>query len=322
MLCHPNPAFAQSTSLKVTPSLIRIEAKPPADVWTPFTIENNSDQPVSFTIGYKAFDPQASSKGHVVFLNDGTIIPGLDKKIFEKMQIVDDQNISHDTIALGPQQKMRLRLRILLPNSEPTSDYYFSLIFLETPPALDQNISNYNIESQRSYSTLQTGIGINVLLAIGDKETQQASIETFSAPLFIGKGPVPFNLSLKNSGNHYITPHGKILIKNIFGQTVGKVDVPSTIILVNTDRDLSEESNTKLTLFGDSQSNPQSSLIWPETFILGVYTATLTLTLSNDGPVYIRTINFVGFPVVLLLEILIFIAAIIYIYLRVKRKLS
>src|SRR5579862_2913268 len=82
-LSLPKKTFADSTSLTVSPSVIRIQAKPPADIWTPFTIENNTNQPISLKIGYKAFDPQTSNNGNVVFLNDGQDISGADKKIFE-----------------------------------------------------------------------------------------------------------------------------------------------------------------------------------------------------------------------------------------------
>ena len=322
----PYPTHADGASLKISPSLIRIEAKPPADVWTPFVIENHSDQPVSLKIGYKPLDPQASRNGNVVFLTNGQAIPGQDKKIFEKMQVVDNANISHDTIDLGPQQKERLRLRILLPVNEPTSDYYFSLILLQTVPKTDQNNSNVNIENQKSFVTLQSGIGTNVLLAIGDKEAPLGSIETFAAPWFSDSGPIPFTLSVHNAGTHFIMPKGIILIKNLFGQTVGKVTIPPSVILAGTSRTIigknsPTDASTAL-LMQAAGDNPKQSLIWPEHFLLGMYTATITLTLSDKGPVYVRTIHFLAFPLLLIAEILLVIALIGFIYLRVKRKIS
>src|SRR5216683_2717465 len=232
----PCLTFAEGTALKISPVLFRIEANPPADIWTPFIIENQSDQPVSLKIGYKAFDPQASKNGSVVFLKNGQAIQGQDKKIFEKMQIVDDLNISHDNVDLGPRQKKRFRLRILLPANEPTSDYYFSLLFLQSLQQTDQKNSQENIENQKSSLILQAGVGMNVLLAIGAKETPIGSIETFTAPRFSNTGPIPFTLSVHNSGMHFFTSQGNILIKNMFGQNVGKVIIPPSVILAGTSR--------------------------------------------------------------------------------------
>jgi hypothetical protein len=321
----PAQSKAQTVSLKVTPSVFRIAAKPPADIWTPFTLENLSDQPISLIIGYKLFDSFASSNGNVVFLQDGQTLPSQDKKIFEKMQVVDDQNISHDTIDLGPQQKIRLRLRILLPTNEPVSDYYFSLIFLQNPLQTSQSILNTNIEDQKSFSMLQAGIGTTVLLGVGPKEAPKGSIQTFSAPIFVNSGPVPFTLSVHNSGNHFITPHGKILIKNIFGQTVGKVIVPPATILSGTDRtfsstDIQTNASTAFIIGGNQKNTPQG-LLWNENFLLGMYTATLTLTLSDSGPVYVRSFNFFTLPLSFLFEFLITILIIAYVYLRVKRRI-
>ncbi len=312
----PQQTFAQGASLKISPSLFRIEAKPPADVWTPFMIQNQSDQPISLKIGYKAFEPFGSSNGNAVFLQDGQTIAGQDKKIFDKMQVVDDQNISHDSIDLGPGQKIRLRLRILLPANEPPSDYYFSLIFLQAPSQVDQNILNVNIEDQKSFSTLQAGLGTTVLLAVGDKEAPNGSIQTFTAPWFANDGPVPFTLSVHNSGTHFIIPHGKILIKNVFGQIIGKVIVPPSTILSGTERTFISAH------LPASEKNTPHGLLWNEKLLLGIYTATLTLALSDNGPVYVRSIQFIAFPFAILLELLLALALIWYIFLRVKRKIS
>jgi len=322
----PQQTFAQGLSLKVSPSLFRIEAKPPADVWTPFTIQNQSDQPISLKIGYKAFDPLSSSNGNVVFLQDGQVLAGQDKKIFDKMQVVDDQNISHDSIDLGPEQKIRLRLRILLPANEPPSDYYFSLIFLQVPLQIDLNTLNTNIEDQKSFSTLQAGLGTTVLLAVGDKEAPNGSIQSFTAPWFGNDGPVPFMLSVHNSGTHFITPHGKILIKNIFGQTVGKVIVPASTILSGTERTFVSDhlppNASAAFITGSNEKNTSHGLFWNEKLLLGIYTATLTLSLSDSGPVYVRSLHFIAFPFAVILELLLVLAIIWYIYLRVKRRMS
>jgi len=314
---------AQGTNLTVSPSLIRIEAKPPADIWTPFTIKNNGAQPISLKIGYKAFDPQASSNGNVVFLPDGQTTTGEDKKIFEKMQIVDDQNISHDSIDIGPQQQLRFRLRITLPPNEPTSDYYFSLIFLEKPGPIDQSALKTNNKDHNSFSTLQAGIGFNVLMAVGEKKTPEGMITNFHVPWFLNSGPVPFSLSVYDTGEHFINPQGEILIKNIFGQTIGKVEVPSTIVLAGTQRDFtSDDMVSSANKSMNKAQNNGSFLVWPEKFLLGAYTATLTLKLSSQGPIYVRTIHFISFPVIFFLESLAIILLITAIYLRVKKKLA
>jgi hypothetical protein len=314
--------FADGTSLKVSPSVFEIQAKPPADAWAPFTIGNQSDQPVTITVGYKAFNPQASENGNVTFFKNGQQIPLVDKKIFDKIQIVDDNNNSQNSIILGPKQSRTLRIHIILPANEPSSDYYFSLIFLEVATKTKDNKSG-----QESISQLQPGIAINVLLAVGDKEIPQGSIEKFSTNWFQESGPVPFDLTVFNNGQHFITPHGFILIKNIFGQTVGKVLIPTNVILVGTGRTLSGNlknlsANQISNLPQDPNKKILPSIVWSEKFLMGTYTATLSLSLSDDGPTYTRSIYFFSFPLSFLLGTIIIIATLFLFYLRVKRKIA
>src|ERR1700722_5647293 len=193
---HLSPlTYAEGTSLEISPSVLEIQAKPPADVWAPFTITNKSNQPVTLTIGYKAIDPQASQNGNVIFLKNGEPIQGEDKKIFQKIQVVDDNNNSQNTLSLGPKQSTHLRLHIILPSNEQSSDYYFSLVFLETISEIDQNNSNNINTGQFTTSSIQTGIGVNVLLAVGDPGNIQGTINTFSTSFFRESGPVPFILT-------------------------------------------------------------------------------------------------------------------------------
>jgi len=319
-------ASADGPSFSVSPSTILIQAKPPADAWTAFTIVNKSSQPVSFTIGYKPFDPNGSKNGRVIFLPDGSPAPGQDKNIFKKMQVVDNNNISHDILSLGPKQSERFRLHIALPKNEPASDYYFSLIFAENTASTTQNESNDNINAQKSTSTLIAGIAINILLAVGDKETPQAAIDTFSTPFTRESGPVHFSLEVHNYGEHFISPHGSILVKNMYGQAIGKISIPQSVILSGTSRAFSNASllsgnQANATSLNQTQS-PDLQIVWPEKFLLGMYSATLSLSLSDNGQVYTRTIHFFVFPLNLFIIIVAILLLLILFISRVKRKMA
>jgi hypothetical protein len=110
----------------------------------------------------------------------------------------------------------------------------------------------------------------------------------------------------------------------MFGQTIGRVTIPSTTILAGTGRTFTNNSFVDPTIYGSSNTTSQNSpiLIWPEQFLLGMYTATLSLTLSPNGPMYARTIHFFAFPLNYLLSLCILIVIILLIYLRVKKKMS
>ena len=312
-------AYAVGTNLKLSPSSIRIQAQPPADVHAPFTIENPSENPISLKIGYKLFDSQNSQNGTVTFLKNGSSISGQDQKFFEKVQVIDSDNFSHDIIELGPKQRKQLMLRINLPSGQSSADYYFSLVFLENITQIDQTSINRDKNQQPSAITLQSGIGTNVFLAVGPKEGPQASIDTYETPWLKLGGPVPFLLRVSNDGTHYISPSGTVTIKNMFGQTVDKVQIPKSVILAGTSRTFT--STTSQTTATDKQLLAGSTIVWPEKFLLGVYTATLDLSLSDEGPVVTKSIRFTVLPLIFILGFILLIAALSYIYLRIKKKL-
>src|SRR6185437_7055082 len=201
------------------------------------------------------------------------------------------------------------------PQNEMASDYYFSLIFLQSISQIDQNNTNSVKSNQKSISAIQAGIGLDVLLSIGDKVTPQGSIEEFSTPWIINHGPVSFNLTVHNSGIHMLNPQGVILIKNAFGQTIGKVSLPSSTILAGSSRTIASTIPSN-----NASTSISRGLFWNDTFLLGMYTATLTLALSNNGPIYTRTIHFIAVPFSFLIETVMILLVVIYIYLRVKRK--
>lgn len=309
-------AHAQDVSLGVNPAVLQIEALPPSDIRAPFTIANEGDEPINLKIGYRLFKPSDTGNGQIMFLNDKDPFPGADKNIFDKVQVIDD-NLSIDAIELGPKQKKKLLLRIGLPKNEPYSDYYFSLIFLSPPNNPEQNTDS----EQNSFSSAQAGIAMNVLLSVGPKENDKVYIEKFSGPFYVESGPYPFSLQLKNTGSHYVTPSGTILITNMFGQTIGKIELASDNILAGTSRYL-------IAVQKNSQPEADQSLaetphiIWPEKFLLGFYSAKLTLSISDHGPVFSRTIHFVAFPAKLLLGIVITLLVILFTLLRIRKGLA
>lgn len=313
-------ALAEGTSLKLSPANIRIQAQPPAEIIAPFMIENPSEEAISLQIGYKLLDSQNSENGQVHFLAPGQSTASQDQEFFDQVQVIDTDNFSHDTIELGPRQKKELKLKITLPSNQPTTDYYFSLVFLENITQADQTSTNSDETQQSSAITLQSGIGTNVFLAVGPKEGPSANVDTFATPSLKLEGPVRFLLQVANNGRHFIAPSGTITIKNVFGKTVGTVPVEKSVILAGTSR--THTSTTSLTTANDAQLLSGSTLIWPEKFLLGFYTATLDLSLSDEGPVVSRTINFTVFPLSVIFGSILFVGIGIIVFLRIKKKLQ
>lgn len=308
-------SFAQDVNVGVYPPVFQITATPPSDIRTNFFVQNLSDKDsVDLDIAVKPFTAGDRENGEVSYQQDLSTYE--DPYIFEKMEILDGEN-SVSSITLAPKQKKNLVLHIQIPKEETSSDYYFSILFISK--------AGDNVQLNGSQAT--GAIASNVLLSIGQKGKTEGVISDFSAPFFVEKGPVPFTVRVKNTSSHFITPKGDITIKNIFGQTIGKVDLLPVNILAGTTRRIPDslQSPDKEKEFGQIKdvvlANYYPVAVWPETFLLGPYTATLTLSLSDSGPVYVRNAYFFAFPLEALAAIFTVILVAIFIILRVKKKL-
>jgi len=305
-------AQAQSVDIGIYPPVFQIQATTPSDVKIPFSVENFTNSSVPLTIALQPFSADQTEDGNITYLQ---AVDYPDPNLPERIQVWDGDN-SIGALTLGPQQKKDLTLEVQIPDNEPKGDYYLSLIF-----SSDTNSSNNTNSSQAS-----AGIASNILLSIGPVGKASGDIEDFSTPFLVAKGPVPFTVRVRNTSDHYVTPTGNIEITNMFGQIIGKVNLLPVNILANTIRRLPDSaqsnpnSNDYQNIKAVVDSNSFPVAIWPEKFLVGPYTAKLTLAMSDSGPLFTKQIVFFAFPLEYLAAILPIIGLIIFIAVRVSRS--
>ena len=236
----------------------------------------------------------------------------------QKIQVEDDNN-PIQTITLAPKQKRNLNLIVQIPQNQTKGDYYISLIFT----------SGGQTSVKTNSSQALAGIVSNILLSIGPLGETKGYIADFSAPAFVAKGPLPFTVRVENTSDHYITPKGDIVITNMFGQNVGKINLLRVNILSNTTRRIPDsvqsggpDSKDYQTIKAIVDNNQYPVAVWPEKLLVGPYTATLTIALSDSGPLFKKSIIFFAFPTEYLIAILATICMIIFIIFRVRQKIS
>jgi len=324
LVVFPEKAKAQGISLGISPPIIQIETVAPAKIDTPITIENTGEDPLTLSIILKAFTQGDGKNGTVRYYTNKD--PLAKPALFQYITVSEGDHVK-DSITLAPRQKKVVNLHIGIPKGFPKDDTYFSLIFLSDSE-----------EKKGKFSTAQTpaGIATNVLVSVGPKGPTSGEIMEFSTPFFIERGPVPFTIELQNTSDHMITPKGEILIKNMFGQTIGRVDLLPVNILAHTPRKIpdalqvSEATPSALSksateavqsyLFQTNQLTPVS--VWPETFLMGPYTAQLTVALSDQGPVFRRSLYFFALPLSVIIGIIISIIITTYLTIRIRRKMK
>lgn len=297
----PARAEAAGLSLAAYPPIVQIQTTAPDSIDTEIKLQNLSDTPLDLQIMMKPFTAAVSSDGGVSYLDNKTVPKATASFLSEHIEIRNEEKLPVQEIVLSPQQQRSLTMHVDLAKGDPPGDYYFSIVFLSKEAA----------SHDANASLLSGGIATNVLISIGPKEKAQASIAQFSAPSFVQSGPVRFTVKLLNESDFFIVPKARILIKNMFGQIVGNVSLLPVNVLAHTARYIPDNSQA-----GNVDA------VWPEAFLIGPYTATLTIGLSDTGPVYEQNVHFFALPIFIMGIIVVTIGIGIMICIRVRKKLK
>ncbi|MDP2638313.1 MAG: hypothetical protein Q8P26_04605 [Candidatus Levybacteria bacterium] len=310
LLVTASPAAAAPISLSIDPAITTINAISPSKTTSSLTIKNNSDKQVAAQITIKPFK---------AFLENGELeyLDAQDSFLSSNVRILDN-GIPVETLTLAPDQSKNLTLSVNVPRDTKIRDYYFSILFISQNPLIPTSTMSLN----------QLGVASNVLLSIGPKQIPDASLEEFSSDFFFKNGPIPFTIRIKNKGKHFMKPKGEITIRNMFGQTIGRLDLTSVNILSNSIRAIPNNSyveELKSEDFLKSKSaleHKSPKALWEEKFLLGFYTATLNIMMSDEGPLFTKSINFFALPIQGIVGIIILITVVIVIKNKLKTHLK
>jgi len=291
-------ANASASSVEVYPPIIQIKAVGPVSLQAQILIKNSGDKNEVFKISIKPFTQTDEQNGKIRYLKDEEFKLA-DPLMLQRIRILEeDSEISQ--VELAPKQQKRLTMIIEIPDGKTTSDYYFSLLFTSIPP-LDSE--------QKNKSDILTAIAMNVLLSTGEEEKANIEIEEFSTTLLKEGGAIDFQVKASNLGDQFASVKGHILITNLFGKAVGRIDLTPVNILSGTSRAVPSQGET-------------FKAVWRENLIAGLYTATLSLQFGENGHVIKETTHLVGAPIHILAVSLIVILLLLIVRNKLKHRLK
>ncbi|OIP57512.1 MAG: hypothetical protein COX79_02180 [Candidatus Levybacteria bacterium CG_4_10_14_0_2_um_filter_36_16] len=308
----PAAMAADEIDIGINPPIFEIATTPPSKVEAKIFLQNYSEIARDFDIKLHPFRQSQELNGTIEYLiNDDFYGP--DPLIRQKVHFfVNGEEVQK--IHLDALEQKTINMQIDLQKDSPIGDYYFSVVFIT---------ESLNQASQTS-TTIPAGIATNVLLSVGQKGPATGSISEFWAPLFVEHGPVYFKALIYNTSDHFILPNATIIIKNIFGQTVGKIETLPQYILSQTQRYLIDRSEGKQSeeVIKFHQDAKIPSVIWSEKALFGMYTATLQVNLSDNTRPIKKSIVFFAFPLIWVIGISVIFAVILGIYISVRRKIT
>lgn len=316
-LAFSSHAYAQEVDFELSPPRILITGKTAGIVQTPLTIKNNSQDTLRLT---REFFPFTASR-----LEDGTVFypqrPSKQTLVFlEKYVKVKENDTAITEVTLAPYQEKHLKLVVTIPKQQNDNDYYFSIVFVSE--GINANSYPRPAIGVTAVTTIRTGIATNVLVSLHkDTTSENLTIEQFTTNKFFPKGPVPFSLKVHNNGDTLVAVKGHIIVYNMFGQPIGNIAVAPAYVLANTGRYLNNSQNSKNDrerATNEVLSTSRPIMLWGETFLLGPYSAELTLSYGQKETTFVRTIHFFALP----LEAAITIVLLLFLFLFMKERIK
>ena len=169
-------------------------------------------------------------------------------------------------IEIGPKRTMTFTFRTEIPlNAEPGG--HFGSIVFKTGGAIPGQTG----------AALTQELGALVLLRVAGKATERAFLESFSSTKKLWeKGPVEFEIRVRNQGNVHVKPVGIITINDFFGKKVDSFNIEPRNILPGAIR--------------------KSTATWDKSFLFGKYTATVILNYGSQNQMISGSTTFFAFP--------------------------
>lgn len=296
----PKSAYAESFSVGVNPSVTRIRTSFPKTIQIPITLTNYGETDLNLSLSVKPFMASSEESGIPKLYQDEH-----EEEFLQKAVKIIENNEEVSQISLGGKETKEIKALIKLSGKEEETDHYFTIIFLQTNLNISEGIQN-------THSSVYAGIGTNVLLSISRDEASLSKndlkVDELSTPFITTQSPVGFKAKIKNEGKHFASIKSYILLQNVFGQTIGKIDLEQKDILAGSSRFIS----------GNAKEN---QTYWTEPFPLGPYKATLIISDPKEGKVIEKTALFVAIPARTFVLLLVLGAAILLISSRIKKHI-
>ncbi len=240
---NTSTAMAQSNgALTIIPPKFELFSNPGETSTQVIRIRNESTAPATYTMIVEDFTT-AGEEGQVI-LEEG--------ESDTSYSLAKWIELSTKDIILQPNEEKNVAFVVNTPIDAEPGGHYASILF-----------KTGGTEDVKGGASVTNRIGSLVLLRVSGNVTEDAEIETFSAPKFLNTGPVPILLRLKNNGNAHIIPKGTIVITNTFGKKVDEIPLTGKNVLPGATRKM--------------------ETLWEKNKLLGNYTATLIATYGQQN---------------------------------------
>lgn len=238
-----NSILAQeSRSITIIPPRFELFANPGEQLSEIIRVRNDSASPESLTVLVEDFT-STGEEGQVV------LEEGQSDQLYSLAKWIQTEATD---IVIQPGEEKPFTFTISVPKNAEPGGHYASVLF-----------QGGGGQVEGGGASVVQRVGNLILLRVSGNVTENAEIETFSAPTYSQTTPLNLSLRVKNNGNTHIQPKGTIIITDLFGKKVDELPLSGQNVLPGVVRKMDTE--------------------WNKPNVLGYYTATLVSTYGQQN---------------------------------------
>jgi hypothetical protein len=286
VLLFYTPASAQNIdnaiTLGITPQLLEITANPGEVVKSTFRLTNASSENLAIRTIPKNFTPNGE-EGAVNLTEDDTTYA-----------IARWISVAPETSTVAANKTQDFEVSISVPSNAEPGSHFGSVVFQTIPP-----------ENDEAAALVSQEIAPVILVRIAGDTSESVVIEEFKpqSSFYSNENSVELISRIKNTGNVHFKPTGQIVIKNIFGSEVTKLELDKKNVLPDSIRQFVNE--------------------WQiDGFKMGRFTAELTLVTGEDNNIETVSTTFIIFPYQIILPIILLLSIFAFIIFKGRKRLA
>ena len=204
---------SNAQAVSISPLNFEVNANPGDVMSNIVRIYNDTDADMPVSMGVQDF-VAAGEKGEVLIKEGGNATYGLENWV----------TLNPQTFTIPPNSSQLIEFTIRVPANAEPGGHYASVL---------ASISG-------SVSGTGTGVaqkvGSLLLLNVAGDVVENLGVSDFEAPTFSEYGPESLSARFSNDGTVHLKPRGFVLVKNMFGGEVAKVDLPQLNVLPQSTR--------------------------------------------------------------------------------------
>ncbi len=273
---------ADQVSISVSPQSLDIAINPGESVSNVFRLTNGGEEIVTLQSIPKNFLPRGN-EGAIELREDDT-----------PYSLASWINVSpNGNVEIEPGETVDFNITISAPaNAEPGG--HFGSVVFQTLPG----------EQEGTAALVSQEIAPVILVKIPGEVDESGQITQFSSTksLWTSQPDIEFDILFENTGNVHYRPSGQMIIRNMLGREVERIDIAGNNVIPNAERRL--------------------DTTWSDVgFRFGSYTADMTLVYGGDSQITNATTTFYIVPFQQIIPAALILGFVAYISYRYRRRI-